>query len=85
MDAVRTVVSAAHRAVRAVIERACEDAGVTVVERAGSAAETIVACRSMAPDLLILDLDLPDADGFEVLRELDEEAPSAVLVLADRA
>src|SRR5688572_18993347 len=84
-ETVRAVVVAAHRTVRAVIERACLEAGVTVVQRAGTASAAIDACRLSRPELLVLDLDLPDADGFRVLSDLDDDSPRAVLVLADRA
>jgi DNA-binding NarL/FixJ family response regulator len=85
MEARRALVSATHSAVRGVIERACVDAALTVIERTASAAETIDACRADRPDLLVLELELPDADGFEVLRELADDAPEAILLLADRA
>jgi DNA-binding NarL/FixJ family response regulator len=78
-------VVATHRTVRAVIEAACREAGVTVVDRAETAAAATEACRSARPDLLVLDLELPDADGFRVLADLDDDRPRAVLVLADRA
>jgi len=84
-DTVRAVVAAAHRTVRAVIELACRELDVTVVDTAETAAAATAACRSNAPDLLVLDLDLPDADGFRVLTDLDDDRPGAVLVLADRA
>ena len=84
-DTVRAVVVAAHRTVRAVIELACREAGVTVVDRAETATAATAACRSGSPDLLILDLDLPDADGFRVLSDLADDRPQFVLVLADRA
>jgi DNA-binding NarL/FixJ family response regulator len=84
-DSVRAVVVAAHAVVRGVMERACQEVGVMVVERAETAAAATAACRAGRPDLLVLDLDLPDADGFRVLTDLGEARPSAVLVLADRA
>jgi len=84
-DTVRAVVVASHPAVRAVIELACHALDVTVVDTAETAAAATAACRSATPDLLILDLDLPDADGFRVLTDLEEDRPGAVLVLADRA
>jgi DNA-binding NarL/FixJ family response regulator len=82
---VRAVVAAAHRSVRAVIELACRELDVIVVATVGTAAAATTACRSSTPDLLLLDLDLPDADGFRVLADLDDERPGAVLVLANRA
>ncbi|MGH2641180.1 MAG: LuxR C-terminal-related transcriptional regulator [Actinomycetota bacterium] len=84
-DVGRAVVVASHRTVRAVIELACRELDVIVVGTAETAAAATAACRSSAPDLLILDLDLPDADGFRVLTDLDDDRPGAVLVLADRA
>jgi DNA-binding NarL/FixJ family response regulator len=84
-DKVRAVVAAGHRTVRAVIEAACRELDVTVVATAETAAAATSACRSSAPDLLVLDLELPDADGFRVLVDLDDERPEGVLVLANRA
>jgi two-component system response regulator DevR len=84
-DTVRAVVVAAHRTVRGVIELACREAGVTVVDRAATAATATEACRSSEPELLVLDLELPDADGFRVLTDLGDARPRSVLVLADRA
>src|SRR5687768_15874043 len=84
-DIGRAVVVASHRTVRAVIELACHELDVIVVGIAETAAAAIAACRSSIPDLLVLDLDLPDADGFRVLTDLGDDRPEAVLVLADRA
>ena len=84
-DTVRAVVVAAHRTVRGVIELACREAGVTVVDRAETAAAATEACRASRPELLVLDLELPDADGFHVLTDLEDDRPRSVLVLADRA
>ena len=84
-DTVRAVVVAAHRTVRGVIELACREAGVTVVDTAETAAAATDVCRSTKPELLVLDLELPDADGFRVLTDLDDVRPPSVLVLADRA
>lgn len=84
-DNVRAVVAAGHRTVRAVVEAACRELDVIVVATAETAADATDACRSRTPDLLVLDLDLPDADGFRVLVDLDDERPEGVLVLANRA
>lgn len=86
MDEVRAVVAAGHPVVRSVIDIACREAGVTVLATVDSAAAAIEACRARRSDLLILDLELPDADGFQVLTDLeDADRPDAVLVLSDHA
>jgi DNA-binding NarL/FixJ family response regulator len=56
-----------------------------VVARCGGGDETIVAVRRHRPDLLILDLHMPDKDGLAVLRELHQDRrPTKVVVIADR-
>lgn len=46
------------------------DAGIVVVGEAGSAAEALVAVRQLQPDVLLLDVRLPDRSGLEICREL---------------
>jgi two-component system nitrate/nitrite response regulator NarL len=82
---IRAVVAAGHPVLRGVIDLACREAGVVVTATAVSAAAAVDACRADLPGLLVLDLDLPDADGFRVLDELDSDRPESVLVLSDRA
>ena len=82
---VRAVVAAGHPTVLGVIELACRDAGVSVIASVSSAGAAIDACREETPGLLVLDLDLPDADGFQVLTDLEATRPESVLVLSDRA
>lgn len=40
------------------------------VSRAATAAEALIITRNQLPDLAIVDLGLPDADGFELTRQL---------------
>jgi DNA-binding NarL/FixJ family response regulator len=83
-DAVRAVVAAAHPAVRGVVDMACREAHVTVVASVETAASATAECLSQRPNLLVLDLELPDADGFRVLLDLEEdERPAAILVLSN--
>ena len=85
-DAVRAIVAAGHPTLRGVLESASRDAGATVIGSTETAADTIDACRAEAPSLLLLDLELPDGDGFRVLSSLDDgDRPETVLVLSDRA
>ena len=55
--------------------------GLTVVATAQSAAEGIEACKQYRPDLLILDLSLPDQSGEVVAHALAELKPTAKLIV----
>ena len=50
------------------------------VSVAGSVAEALTVARSERPDLLLIDLTLPDGDGLEIVRELlvEENPPTFV-------
>lgn len=46
--------------------------------------DTVRDIKNAAPDLVLLDLNLPGATGFEICRELKKEASAPVLVLTSR-
>jgi DNA-binding NarL/FixJ family response regulator len=49
--------------------RAILDAdGFTVVGEAGDGASGLAASRAICPDLVLLDIGLPDIEGFDVAR-----------------
>jgi DNA-binding NarL/FixJ family response regulator len=52
-----------------------------VLDHVGTAAEAIAACREHEPDLLILDVHLPDGDGINAVPELRRVAPSTRILL----
>ena len=52
-----------------------------VVADAGSVAEAIVECAAHAPDLLILDINLPDRSGLEAVPDLKRVSPSTRILL----
>ena len=47
-----------------------DEAGLTVVGDASTGAEAIHQATKLQPDLVILDIELPDTDGFAVTSQL---------------
>jgi CheY-like chemotaxis protein len=62
-----------------------ESEGYRVVGEAASGAEALEAATALHPDLILLDIQLPDLDGFAVAeRLLAQDAPPAVVLTSTR-
>ncbi len=55
--------------------------GFEVVGEAGTVAEAIEGARRHQPDLVIMDVRLPDGSGIEACREIREEFPATRIVM----
>jgi DNA-binding response OmpR family regulator len=73
-----------ERKLRELVRSYLERAGFTVLST-GSGAEAITLARSASPDLVVLDLGLPDVPGEAVAREVQAGADIPVLVLTARS
>jgi DNA-binding NarL/FixJ family response regulator len=68
---------------RTLVRSVLEDDGYVVVAEASDAASTVALASEHRPDIVVLDLVLPGAEGLSVVRELRHaEPPSSVLVLS---
>jgi len=62
---------------RTLIER---QPGMDVVGEAGTAAQAIFLARQLAPDVVVLDIRLPDDSGMEVCRQIKAERPETKII-----
>jgi DNA-binding NarL/FixJ family response regulator len=71
-----------HPSFRASARMLLEAEGYDVVGEAEDGAGAFEAVAELAPDLVLLDVQLPDLDGFEISRRLaaDESGPAVILV-----
>jgi DNA-binding NarL/FixJ family response regulator len=53
----------------------------TVVAEAGTVAESIAAAQRLKPDLVVMDVRLPDGSGIEACREIRSEMPETRVVM----
>src|SRR5205814_4235991 len=56
-------------------------AGMTVVGEAGTAAESIEAAARAKPDVVIMDVRLPDGSGVEACRTIRETRPETKVIM----
>ena len=70
------------RPVRARVRRLLEESDSRcVVMEAGSAAEAMKAFEHLRPDLVVLDLSLPDGSGFQLLPKVRQAVPQSTVIL----
>jgi two-component system, LytTR family, response regulator len=65
---------------RELITEYCED--VEIVAIAGSVGEGLAAIEKHKPDLLFLDIELPDGDGFQVLEKSEDREFDVIFTTA---
>jgi two-component system chemotaxis response regulator CheB len=71
---------------RAAITRMIEnDPGIEVIGSAIDGVDAIAKTVRLQPDVITLDLEMPNMDGFAFLRWLMKERPTPVLVLSSRS
>ena len=70
-----------HSGFRARARRLLEAEGYAVIGEAANGAQAIRAARALAPDLVLLDVNLPDTDGFAVAQELTGHADAPAVVI----
>jgi DNA-binding NarL/FixJ family response regulator len=71
-----------HPSFRATARALLEAEGYEVVGEAADGTSAVEAAHTLKPDVVLLDVQLPDIDGFQVARRLREsngDGPSVVL------
>jgi DNA-binding NarL/FixJ family response regulator len=80
---IRLAIAEDHTIVRWALKEALgKDSEIEVVGEAGTAAETLEMVQRARPDVLLLDISLPDRSGFDVLNEMrvSDTAPLVIVL-----
>jgi two-component system, NarL family, response regulator DevR len=81
----RALLVGGHPVIVGVAKLACEASGVVVVGERTGAEGLAEAINDLAPDVVVIDLELPDVDGVDLLRETRSESPGLLmLAVSDR-
>ena len=84
-DPMRALLVAGHPVILGVLRLACASAGVQEAGHADRGRDVLERLAEDAPTVVVLDLELPDRDGLEVLRDLRTAGfGGSVLVVSDR-
>lgn len=70
-----------HEGFRARARYVLESDGFEVVGEAADGEAALAAARALAPDIVLVDIQLPDQDGFELAKQLTSDGAGPAIVL----
>ena len=66
------------------LEQTLAAAGFTEIMRAEAGVDLVETVRRLAPDLVVIDMALPDRDALEGVRALSASAPKPIVMFSDK-
>ena len=82
MSPIRILIADDHTVVRQGLRLLCEGlGGFTVVAEAGNGSQAVALARTMQPDVILMDIIMPDVDGVEATRQILRENPAARIIV----
>ena len=81
MTKIRVIIADDHGVVRAGLRGLLVGAGLDVVGEAGTGAEAVSLARELHPDVVLLDVRMPEMDGLQALTAIKSELPEISVVM----
>ena len=82
MKPVRILIADDHEVVRQGVRAVLEgQAGWVVCGEASSGREAVVKAVALQPDIVVLDVSMPELNGFEATRQIRRTVPAKILIL----
>src|SRR5205085_12659812 len=79
--ALRIVIADDEPIIRLDLKKMLEDLGYDVVGEAGDGVKAVEAARTLKPDVIILDIKMPEMDGIDAAKIITDEKIAPVLLL----
>ncbi len=70
-----------HRMLRDSLRRSLEENGFDVVGEAADGAEAVRLAQALVPDVVLMDVSMPNLDGVEATRQISRVAPASQVVM----
>ena len=81
MDSLRIVIADDEPIIRLDLRKTLENMGHQVVAEAGDGAKAVEVARDLKPDIVILDIKMPELDGIDAAKVITTEGIAPVLLL----
>jgi len=81
MESLRIVIADDEPIIRLDLRKTLENMGHQVVGEAGDGAKAVEIARELKPDIIILDIKMPEMDGIEAAKIVTTEGVAPVLLL----
>ncbi|MCB1039092.1 MAG: response regulator transcription factor, partial [Acidimicrobiales bacterium] len=79
--AIRLMLADDHRMLREGLRRSLTDEGFDVVGEASDGDEAVRLADSIRPDVILMDVTMPDVDGVEATRRIHQQHPEIRVVM----
>ncbi len=64
-----------------VLRNLVEEMGYTVVAEASTGPEAVRVCIEVKPELVLMDVEIPEMDGIDAAKEINRSTPTAVVLV----
>jgi len=81
MPPIRILIADDHTLVRQGLRQLCEGlGGFVVIAESGNGTQAVEMARTARPDVILMDIVMPDMDGVEAIRQIIRETPGARII-----